>query len=126
MKCRKLLYLYCVISCRKTLDESEWSSCAKSGEISFLQSQIAQEQQQQDGSGGEAFSAGPAGNGNEAEQSVAGLSVQVMPEYHLQDSAKMLLPRFVICGPALAYHFCLNFRKFSRDLYNLIRINMYI
>ena len=26
---------------RKTLDESEWSSCAKSGEISFLQSQIA-------------------------------------------------------------------------------------
>ena len=65
-----------VILRRKTLDESEWSSCAKSGEISFLQSQIAQDQLQ-DVSGETSAATASAGNGSEVSQSVAGLSVQV-------------------------------------------------
>lgn len=63
-------------SLRKTLDESEWSSCAKSGEISFLQSQIALEQQQ-DVNGETTATSGSTGNGDEVSQSVAGLGVQV-------------------------------------------------
>ena len=76
-------HFYVPSSRRKTLDESEWSSCAKSGEISFLQSQIAQEQQQ-DMSGEAPATTSSAETPNGVSQSVVGLNVQasVNQVYH--------------------------------------------
>lgn len=98
---------------RKTLDESEWSSCAKSGEISFLQSQIAQEN-------GETTASGSAtGNGEEVSQSLVSLSIQVRKTRRCQETLKKRLKLFfpsLNIVPRNISHPCLKVRELKTEL----------